>query len=296
MRRMLNKWIIHPYNRLVVDCALATIPFYLMTKPLLVKVWANYSLKALITSIFNPNIANVIIIIGLLYLVICKAWDVFYHKILLGISLRGTKLWRDSSLTLLTAQNRQISKIFLKRKGEFSDNFCDMLKNYDNNIHMVMEAMNQFLLQYFSHKGISPDKIHISFMEKKINQNKLETIAHIDGKSYRPNTLSLDLQDALADNYGCAHVACKNQMYLLSKVTKENFALDDTPRRKSIKQYIGLPISADGTQVFGVINIEFHDKYFLNRSSMRKFIENYLFVFRLFLEYHCQRKIVGEQL
>lgn len=75
-----------------------------------------------------------------------------------------------------------------------------------------------------------------------------------------------------------------------------SYLIDGVDRRKTIRHYIGIPISILG-KCHGVANVEFHKKdVFTSEDEMASFYNQHLAPFRVLLEYQLLKKIFFRRL
>lgn len=247
--------------------------------------------------IFHAECITPIIAIILCYAACSRIWIWAYEKFFRSYPEDESHL-RKNMVRLIQTQNNQIDDVISEQdKDKFRLAFIKMLKNYNNNIAVVIESLNQFLLSHLKEYNIREEDIYISFLDlvKRNGSRYLNVVSFIDGKDYELGTSEISFDDAISRGYASAIVFNTGKMFLLHKANSRNFAIENQPRRETIKQYMGIPICV-GRKVTGVLHIELHRSIFSSRRSLKKFVEKYIFPFRLFLQYYSQRDVVGKRL
>lgn len=157
------------------------------------------------------------------------------------------------------------------------------------NLALITESLAEHIRRSISNIKVKKKDLFISLYAYNDQTANLEYILHYDPKRDLVESRSIDLADKKYEGYEC--VKCINSTNTTAYVLDGgDYAKGASKRHKTIEHYIGCKLSSEN-KVFGFLNIEFHNNaIFPDESTMRDFMEEHIFPFKLLLEYQYLKK------
>lgn len=183
--------------------------------------------------------------------------------------------------------NKEVSNHLNKVDTEAPVNIRKLreLHAFKVNIRMVVEALAEHIRKSVN-TMIKRKDLFISLYtyDSEGSNNILRYELHYDPKRDWVQSKVIEITDEKFKDYEC--VKCmKSTDSTCYVMNKKNYAKGNSKRHKTVAQYMGCKLEADG-RLLGFLNIEFHNTLvFSGEEEMQEYMEEHVFPFKLLMEY-----------
>lgn len=199
----------------------------------------------------------------------------------------------------LQSMNTEIVEHIKKCDSEGTIKFSNLaeLHKLDVNVWMIINSLVEHIKESVNIKLKNKD-LFVSLYKYDGDTRELHYELHYDHK--RDIVSSKIIQTGgrgtskKFKEYEC--VKCINSVNSTAYILNKNrYAQGHSKRHKTIRQYMGCKLEANG-DIFGFLNIEFHNQVvFSTEEDMQDYMENNIFPFKLLLEYqYLKRKFFNQ--
>jgi len=161
---------------------------------------------------------------------------------------------------------------------------------FDINIRLIVDAMSEHLLKTIQHENIDKKKdIFISLYSFNEDEKTLKYELHHNPK--RDLIASKEIDLTLDKYLEYASTKCLQSTATTAYAFRQSeYCKGHENRHRTVKQYMGCKLEGGG-KVYGFLNIEFHNhEIFVDKDTMKTFMEENVFPFKLLLEYQYLKK------
>jgi len=175
--------------------------------------------------------------------------------------------------------------------------------NYAEGVDLITSSMGNAIKLFFDEQKLEKRKTFISVYEsawlETFDESDYPTLTWVCQYPRRQMDVGTKIIQTLDQHasFACSTVFREDKKVCIFDAKKDDaFLSDGVDRRKSIRHYIGIPVSILG-KCHGVVNIEFHKKEVFNsEDEMVAFYNQHLAPFRVLLEYQLLKKIFFRKL
>lgn len=155
---------------------------------------------------------------------------------------------------------------------------------FEKNIRAIVLQLSEHIRRCIKSIKIKKKDLFISLYSYSEETNTLVYELHFDAKRDLVKSKEIELSNRKYSGYEC--VKCMNsERSTAYMVKKDSYVKGHSKRHKTIEQYMGCKLEANG-YVFGFLNIEFHNgTVFGTEEDMQDFMECSVFPYKTFLEY-----------
>ncbi|WP_308948299.1 GAF domain-containing protein [Thalassobacterium maritimum] len=207
-------------------------------------------------------------------------------------------------IACLCATNQEIEQYI--KELEKSDVLRQQFQNFHNfseGIDLIASSMGNAIKAFLDEQKLKSRKTFISVYEtaalETCDQADHSILTWVCQYPRKEDDIGTKIVETTSTHAG---FACSTVFHEDKKVcifdarVDDTYIIDGVERRKTIRHYIGIPISILG-KCYGVVNIEFHKKeVFSDEDEMADFYNQHLAPFRVLLEYQLLKKIFFKRL
>lgn len=283
------------YNKATCESILFIAAVYF-----LLKKGFDISLSKLLEKIFQSQVVELIInfcLFVILYAAVIKIYNFFNQY----FSDKSEHIKPEKIHECLLNNNKEIIDHLekIEKPKLHHDQFKDFHK-YDTNVGLIIATAYRTLKDHLTDIGfkVSDDDLLLSYYHAPMIDSEIANINYLEHTYHHPpqnqeiSTKLIIYDDNLHKEYACVKIIRSGRFDCYHKIIDGvNYVIGEVERRKTIKQYFGIPIKLNETCV-GFLNVEIHNKkFFKKKKHMKRYFNSYLLAFKYLLEYQALKRI-----